>query len=86
MHSRLARTLARYYPIRLLAPPIEFPKLEMCMQWNRFLDRDPSQLWLRALLREIASAEPNKGDALASNEPSPTYGRGPHRVSDYRLA
>jgi LysR family nod box-dependent transcriptional activator len=77
MHTRLASTLARYYPIRLLAPPIEFPKLEMCMQWNPFLDRDPSHLWLRALLVEIASKEPARGSSRASadeqirNPPNP---------------
>jgi LysR family nod box-dependent transcriptional activator len=60
MHTRLARMLACYYPIRLLAPPIAFPKLEMCMQWNRFLDRDPSHIWLRKMLLEIADAEPGK--------------------------
>ncbi|CAN7329077.1 LysR family transcriptional regulator [Massilia sp. LjRoot122] len=58
MHTRLARMLACYYPIRLIAPPIAFPKLEMCMQWNRFLDRDPSHIWLRKMLLEIADAEP----------------------------
>jgi DNA-binding transcriptional LysR family regulator len=71
MHTRLARTLARYYPIRLVAPPTEFPKLEMCMQWNRFLDQDPSHLWLRALLLEIASAEPGEGAAAAVKPSSP---------------
>jgi DNA-binding transcriptional LysR family regulator len=58
MHTRLARTLARYYPIRLLPPPIEIPGLEMCMQWNRFLDKDPAHIWFRTLLAEVARAEP----------------------------
>jgi DNA-binding transcriptional LysR family regulator len=70
MHTRLARTLACYYPIRLLAPPIEFPKLEMCMQWNRFLDQDPSHVWLRRLLLEIAGAGPGKGELSASTDHS----------------
>lgn len=60
MHTRLARMLACYYPIRLVAPPIAFPKLEMCMQWNRFLERDPPHLWLRKMLLEIADAEPRR--------------------------
>lgn len=58
MHTRLARTLSRYYPIRLLPPPLEIPTLEMCMQWNHFLDRDPSHVWLRSVLAEIARADP----------------------------
>lgn len=65
MHTRLARMLACYYPIRLLAPPIAFPRLEMCMQWNRFLDRDPSHIWLRRMLLEIADAEPGRNKAAA---------------------
>ncbi|MBY0558202.1 MAG: LysR family transcriptional regulator [Burkholderiaceae bacterium] len=60
MHTRLARRLACYYPIRLLAPPIAFPTLEMCMQWNRFLDHDPSHIWLRKMLLEIANTEPDR--------------------------
>jgi DNA-binding transcriptional LysR family regulator len=54
MHTRLARTLARYYPIRLLPPPLEIPKLEMCMQWNRFHDKNPAHIWFRNLLAEVA--------------------------------
>jgi LysR family nod box-dependent transcriptional activator len=69
MHSRLARMLACYYPIRLLAPPIEFPKVEMCMQWNRFLEQDRSHRWLRNMLIEIASAEPCNEGGAASVEP-----------------
>jgi len=68
MHTRLARMLACYYPIRLIAPPIAFPTLEMCMQWNCFLDRDPSHIWLRQLLVEIARAEPGNGAAPASRQ------------------
>jgi DNA-binding transcriptional LysR family regulator len=70
MHSRLARMLACYYPIRLVAPPIEFPKLEMCMQWNRYLQRDSSHLWLRKLLTEIASADPGNTATNAPNAPA----------------
>jgi len=67
MHDRLARTLARYYPIRLVAPPIEIPKLEMCMQWNSFLDHDPAHIWFRKLLAEVASE--NAFDADSSPAP-----------------
>ena len=70
MHSRLARMLACYYPIRLLPPPIEFPKVEMCMQWNRFLEQDRSHIWLRNMLIEIAGAEPCNDGASASIEPA----------------
>lgn len=71
MHTRLARMLACYYPIRLLAPPIAFPKLEMCMQWNRFLDHDPSHLWLRKMLLEIADAEPGRNMSASTVAAAP---------------
>ncbi|MEX5748047.1 LysR family transcriptional regulator [Massilia sp. X63] len=71
MHTRLARMLACYYPIRLIAPPIAFPKLEMCMQWNRFLDRDPSHLWLRKMLLEIADAEPARNMSATAMATAP---------------
>ncbi|MFC5460590.1 LysR family transcriptional regulator [Massilia niabensis] len=70
MHTRLARMLACYYPIRLLAPPIEFPKVEMSMQWNRFLEQDRSHIWLRNMLIEIAGTEPCNDTATASVEPA----------------
>jgi DNA-binding transcriptional LysR family regulator len=63
MHTRLAQTLARYFPIRLVAPPVEIPKLEMCMQWNSFLDRDPAHVWLRNLLAEVAAGGTPAPDA-----------------------
>jgi LysR family nod box-dependent transcriptional activator len=62
MHTRLARTLARYYPIRLLPPPLAIPKLDMCMQWNQFLDKDPSHIWLRTLLADVARSEPSTSE------------------------
>lgn len=62
MHTRLARTLARYYPIRLLPPPLEIPRLDMCMQWNYFLDKDPSHTWLRNLLAEVAREDTAASD------------------------
>jgi DNA-binding transcriptional LysR family regulator len=71
MHTRLARMLACYYPIRLIEPPIVFPKIEMCMQWNHFLDKDPSHQWLRKTLAEIARAEPDTMEKPASHEPAP---------------
>jgi DNA-binding transcriptional LysR family regulator len=66
MHTRLARTLARYYPIRLLPPPLEFPTLEMCMQWNACVDHDPSHVWLRGRLADVARGDLSESDMAAS--------------------
>lgn len=70
MHTRLARMLACYYPIRLIEPPIAFPKIEMCMQWNPFLENDPSHQWLRRLLADIARAEPGSQATAAPGAPA----------------
>jgi DNA-binding transcriptional LysR family regulator len=57
MHSRLARELARYYPLRLMAPPMDIPKLPMSMQWHKALENDLAHLWLRAQLMELTRPE-----------------------------
>lgn len=57
VHTRLARLYARYLPIRLLAPPVEFPKLVGVMQWHRYKSHDPGLLWLRRLIREVAAED-----------------------------
>ena len=54
MHSRIASVLSNYYPLRLVAPPIDIPRLQMTMQWHKSMDRDLSHLWLRGVLRELA--------------------------------
>jgi DNA-binding transcriptional LysR family regulator len=57
MHRRLARMFANYYPLRLLEPPMQIPKMVEVMQWHRYLDKDPGHVWFRDLLRTLASSE-----------------------------
>jgi DNA-binding transcriptional LysR family regulator len=56
MPARLARHLAKTYPLRLLAPPLELPKFEYSMFWHPRLDRDPAQLWLREFVARVSRA------------------------------
>lgn len=58
LHTRLARQLARYFPIRLLPLPFEQPPLELLMQWHEVVDQDPAHRWLRSLIRAASLAEP----------------------------
>lgn len=58
LHTRLARQLARYLPIRLLPLPFEQPALELLMQWHEVVDQDPAHRWLRSLVRAASDAEP----------------------------
>jgi DNA-binding transcriptional LysR family regulator len=56
MPVRLARQLARTYPLRLVAPPIELPRFEYCMFWHPRLDHDTAQIWLREFVAGVARA------------------------------
>lgn len=57
VHTRLARRYARHLPIRLMPPPVAFPKLMMVMQWHRYKSHDPGLMWLRRLIGEVAAEE-----------------------------
>lgn len=59
MHTRLARRLANYFPLRLLPPPISIPLLVECMQWHKYLDNDPSHIWFRDVLKRVAQGSYN---------------------------
>ena len=55
MRERLARHYASLLPLRVLPPPVEIPPLTDVLQWHRVQDKDPANLWLRELVREVAS-------------------------------
>jgi DNA-binding transcriptional LysR family regulator len=57
MHTRLARVFARYFPLRLLAPPVAIPALVESMQWHKLFDKDPAHLWFRQVLRDVAGVD-----------------------------
>ncbi|CAN7445956.1 LysR family transcriptional regulator [Massilia sp. LjRoot122] len=61
LQRQLALQLARYYPVRVLEPPVTIPKIVECMQWNQSNDSDPAHVWLRTLLRR--AAQENTGEA-----------------------
>jgi DNA-binding transcriptional LysR family regulator len=55
LHRRLATFYQRYLPLKLVAPPLEIPRLEESMQWHRSRDRDPGIVWLRSVLKSAIS-------------------------------
>lgn len=69
LQRRLALQLARYYPVRVIEPPVSIPRIVECMQWNPSNDTDPSHLWLRAMLR--SAAHDNFGEAGAYGPQTP---------------
>jgi DNA-binding transcriptional LysR family regulator len=56
IHRRLAAYFARHLPVRVLAPPIEFPPLKEVMQWHAYRESDPGLRWLRAVFKTAMSA------------------------------
>jgi DNA-binding transcriptional LysR family regulator len=56
MPTRLARQLAKTYPLRLLPPPFELPRFEYRMLWHPRHDHDPAQRWLREFLAGVIRA------------------------------
>jgi len=45
--GRVARTFAGRFPIRAVPPPVELPRLEVCMAWHERMRHEPGHAWLR---------------------------------------
>jgi LysR family transcriptional regulator, nod-box dependent transcriptional activator len=58
MHTRLARQVAEYLPVRLIKPAFEIPRLVEVLQWHKYRDLDPANMWLRERIIEVARAMP----------------------------
>jgi DNA-binding transcriptional LysR family regulator len=54
LQHQLAQQLARYYPVRVLEPPVAIPRIVECMQWHPSNQHDPAHVWLRSMLRHAA--------------------------------
>jgi len=67
MHARLAEHFARYFPLRLLDPPIALPSVTMAMQWHKYLDKDPGHRWFREGLRRLAGGNDPSASAAAGS-------------------
>jgi DNA-binding transcriptional LysR family regulator len=55
LHRGLAMFYARYLPLKLVAPPVEIPRLEEHVQWHKSRDGDPGIVWLRSILKNALS-------------------------------
>jgi DNA-binding transcriptional LysR family regulator len=55
MPSRLAKQQAQVLPLKLLAPPVQLPPLEIHMQWHRSRERDGATVWFRDLVLATAA-------------------------------
>ena len=53
---RLLESLGSHFALRLFRPPIEIPTFRVVQAWHVRCDVDPGHVWLRRILREVASA------------------------------
>ncbi len=49
----VAEALANYPGLRVLAPPLETPRIPVTQIWHRRFDEDPVNRWLRSLVAEL---------------------------------
>ena len=54
LHERLARDMARRFPVKLIPTPFEMSPLVEIMVWPRYRDQDPAHRWLRERVLEAA--------------------------------
>lgn len=54
VQTRIARRLARAWPLEVRPAPVPFDRMEESMQWHKFHTNDPGLAWLRGLFAEAA--------------------------------
>jgi DNA-binding transcriptional LysR family regulator len=86
---RLAQYYAKSLPIRVLAPPLEFPQIIEVVQWNKYQENDPAVVWLRRTLQqgavgmktiEAAPASLAGADGAPGKRERPTSARRPRKA------
>ncbi len=74
---RLAKKLAASYPVRIVDAPVPMAPLEEAMMWHPRFEQDPAHVWLRALLKRIASDLPAEtAPEVDVHRKAPTVRRG----------
>jgi LysR family nod box-dependent transcriptional activator len=58
VQTRLAMQFEQSMPVRLLAPPMQTPRLTEVLQWHRYRDDDPGVQWIRAQVVQVAEQMP----------------------------
>jgi DNA-binding transcriptional LysR family regulator len=57
LQRRLAERLSGSTSIRIMSPPLSFPRLEIGMWWSPAREHDPSHMWLRRLISQICETQ-----------------------------
>ncbi len=57
MHERLARSMARYFPIRIVPLPLQIPRLQEVMAYHPSRRADDGLQWLRAQFHAVTGSK-----------------------------
>lgn len=52
VHARLARKMAKVWPLKIIPAPFEIPAMKQCMQWHQYRSKDSGLIWFRNTLKE----------------------------------
>jgi DNA-binding transcriptional LysR family regulator len=61
--QRLAKTFMREFDVRILEPPIDFPKYAVRQHWHRRFHHDPRNKWMRGVVARLFSEPPHRAAA-----------------------
>ncbi|NLQ18272.1 LysR family transcriptional regulator [Marinomonas sp. M1K-6] len=54
IHARLAKKMAKVWPLEILPLPFDIPPMQQCVQWHQYRNNDEGLIWLRNILKEAA--------------------------------
>jgi DNA-binding transcriptional LysR family regulator len=55
--TTLAEHFARYLPVRIVPAPFAIAPLRESLQWPKCFDADPGSIWLRSMIKQVASGQ-----------------------------
>lgn len=54
IHARLARKMAKVWPLKILPLPFDIPPMKQCVQWHQYRNNDEGLIWLIDTLKTAA--------------------------------
>ncbi|WP_111638250.1 LysR family transcriptional regulator [Marinomonas shanghaiensis] len=54
IHARLAKKMAKVWPLEILPVPFDVTPMKQCVQWHQYRNNDEGLIWLRGILKEAA--------------------------------
>ena len=54
IHARLARKMAKVWPLKILPLPFDIPPMKQCVQWHQYRNNDEGLIWLIDTLKSAA--------------------------------